>query len=211
MKKNQIQAKVKKEFHPESSIDRRSEIYQKALDLFVSKGYKATSLSMIARHLGMSKSNLYYYCPTKEGLLYEIHLGDLKKRFVPILDEAEQLSDPEERLSLLLRKFTLMCTSSPASKVMVHEISSLSKKHQIEILSIWRRGYNILQGTISELQNLGKARKLRKSFLSFIGFGMISWIVYWFDYSRQESAEELAEDVVQIFLNGLLCSSYKRV
>jgi hypothetical protein len=33
---------------------------------------------------------------------------------------------------------------------------------------------------------------------------MVFWIVYWFDYSRQANAEELAETLVQIFLKGLL-------
>jgi hypothetical protein len=33
---------------------------------------------------------------------------------------------------------------------------------------------------------------------------MANWAVYWFDYGRQVNAEELAETVVQIFLNGVL-------
>jgi len=36
---------------------------------------------------------------------------------------------------------------------------------------------------------------------------MVFWIVYWFDYSRQANAEELAESLVKVFLNGLLYSA----
>jgi AcrR family transcriptional regulator len=72
-------------------------------------------MSMIAKVSGMSKANLYYYFSSKEDLLYQIHLDDLKRRFIPIIEEAERLRDPEDRIVLFLRKFTLMCTSSPAS------------------------------------------------------------------------------------------------
>jgi len=201
---SKAEGRSEKEVKRSRSYDRQSEIYQKALDLFVKKGYDATPMSMIAKVLGMSKANLYYYFSSKEDLLYQIHLDDLKRRFIPILDEAERLADPKERLTLFLRKFTIMCTSSPASRVLVHEIRSLEKNHQNEIMSIWRSAYDIIHMAIKELQQLGKARKGRESFLTFLGAGMVFWIVYWFDYSRQANAEELAETVVQIFLNGLL-------
>ena len=189
---------------------RISEIYQKALDLFVKNGYDATPMSMIAKVLGMSQANLYYYCSSKETLLYQIHLDDLQRRFIPIVEEAEKISDPKERLILFLRKFTLNCTSSPASRLLVHEVHSLKGNHQNEILSIWRRGYKLVREAIKELQQAGEARKYRESFLTFLGTGMIFWIVYWFDYSRQSNAEELAETLVQTFLNGLLVSEERK-
>ena len=133
----------KKEGQRPAVYDRKSEIYQKALDLFIKKGYDATPMSMIAKVLGMSKANLYYYFSSKEDLLYQIHLDDLKRRFLPIIEEAERLPDPEDRVVLFLRKFTLMCTSSPASRVLVHEIRSLNEAHYYEITSIWRRGYKV--------------------------------------------------------------------
>jgi AcrR family transcriptional regulator len=80
-------------------IERKSEIYDKALDLFVKHGYDATSMSMIAETLGMSKANLYYYCSSKENLLYQIHLDFLNNHFLPILDEAEKLADPASRVA----------------------------------------------------------------------------------------------------------------
>jgi len=164
-------------------------------------------MSMIARALRMSKANLYYYCSSKENLLYQIHLDDLQRRFIPILDEAEKLPDPKDRIAFFLQKFTLMCTSSPASRVFVHEIRSLKKDHQNEIKSIWRRGYELVRGAIVELQQSGKARKFRESFLSFLGTGMVFWIVYWWDYDRQANAQELSDSLVQIFLKGLLYSA----
>ena len=82
----------------EQKVLKNSEIYAKALDLFVKNGYDATSMSMIAETLGMSKANLYYYCSSKENLLYQIHLDFLNNRFLPILFETERIKDPAERI-----------------------------------------------------------------------------------------------------------------
>jgi AcrR family transcriptional regulator len=187
-----------------NTIHRQAEIYQKALDLFVEKGYDATSMSMIAKALKMSKPNLYYYCPSKEELLYQIHLDDLQKRFIPILDEAEKIRDPEARIAHFLRRLTLMCAASPAAQVLVHELRSLSKTHQRQISAVWRRAYEIFRGAIKELQQSGRGRKGRESFLTFLGTGMALWIVYWFNYSEQNHSEELADLVTQVFLKGFL-------
>jgi AcrR family transcriptional regulator len=191
--------KVKKN----QNFERNTEIYTKALDLFLKNGYDATSMSMIAETLGMSKANLYYYCSSKENLLYQVHIDFLQKRFIPILEEAEKLSDPAERVALFLRKFTLLNTSSRANRVLVHEVHRLDRNHHNEIVLIWRRAYDMVRDALKELQRSGRAPKQRGSFLTFTWIGMVFWVVYWFDYGRQSNAEELAEIIVQTFRNSL--------
>ena len=51
-------------------------------------------LSLIAKVLDMSKADIYHYCSSKEDLFYKTHLDYLRKYFVPIIDEAEQLLCP---------------------------------------------------------------------------------------------------------------------
>jgi len=186
------------------NFERKSEIYNKALDLFVKNGYDATSMSMIAETLGMSKANLYYYCSSKENLLYQIHLDFLRNKFIPILNEAEGLPDPANRVALFLRKFALLNTSSRAKRILVHEVHRLDKNHQNEIMAIWRRTYEIVRDAMRELQRSGRARRFRESFLTFMWVGMAFWVVYWFDYGRQANAEELSEAIAQTFLDSLM-------
>jgi len=186
---------------------RRSEIYKKALDLFIKRGFDATSMSMIADALKMSKANLYYYCSSKENLLYQMHLDNLEKHFIPILDEAERLPDPKDRIAHFLRQLTLLNTQSQANRVLVHELPRLAKNHQKEIELIWRRAYEIVRDSVRELQKSGRMRKFRDSFLTFIWTGMVSWVVYWFDYGRQANAKDLSEAIVQTFLDSLLPES----
>ena len=191
--------KVKKN----DNFERISEIYTKALDLFLKNGVDATSMSMVAETLGMSKANLYYYCSSKENLLYQVHIDFLQRRFLPILEEAERLPDPAERVALFLRKFTILNTSSRANRVLVHEVHRLDRNHHNEIVLIWRRAYDMVRDALKELQRSGRAAKQRVSFLTFMWIGMVFWVVYWFDYGRQANAEELAEIIVQTFMSSL--------
>jgi AcrR family transcriptional regulator len=101
--KKQKSKKRQKNIKANNRTDQRTENYSKALDLFVEKGYDATSSAMISKRLGISKANLYYYFPSKEGLLYQIHPDYMQKRFIPIIEGAEKLSDPKDRLILFLR------------------------------------------------------------------------------------------------------------
>ena len=188
------------------NIERRSEIYRKALDLFIQKGYGGTSISMIAKAVGMSKANLYHYCSGKEDLFFKIHLDYLEKHIIPVINEAEEVSDPRDRIAFVLRKLTFVNTMDKANRVLIPDIINLNRGHHYEIISIWRRLYDVVCNALKELQQSGRAAKLRESFQTLLGFGMINWTPFWFDYGRQVNAEELAETVVQTFLNGVLRS-----
>lgn len=52
--------------------DARNRLLKAALNLFVSKGYAATSVSMIVQEANVTKPMLYYYFKNKEGIYTEI-------------------------------------------------------------------------------------------------------------------------------------------
>jgi hypothetical protein len=93
---------------------------------------------------------------------------------------------------------------------LIPDIINLDKGHHSEIVSIWRRAYDVVNNSIKELQHSGKAVKFRESFQTLLGFGMVNWISFWFDYSRQVNSEELAETLVQTFLNGLILTETEK-
>ena len=186
------------------AVDRKAEVFQKVLDLFVKNGYDATPMSMVSDTLGMSKGNLYHYFSSKEDLLYQIQLDFLQKHYIPILEEAEKVPDPADRIAFFLHQITLLNTSSKANRVLVHEVQRLDKSHQSEVARIWRRGYELVSSSFKLLQQSGRAPKLRVSFLTFLWLSMPFWVVYWFDYSRQSNGRELAEAIVQIFVSSLI-------
>ena len=56
----------------EQKEKRRDEILNAGLDLFIRKGYSATKISDIAKHVGMSVGLLFHYFDSKERLYEEL-------------------------------------------------------------------------------------------------------------------------------------------
>ena len=185
-------------------MDRKEEIYEKALKLFIEGGYDHTPMSRIANEVGLSKAGLYHYFPSKKHLLFLIHEHYLKTVFIPILDKAEKISDPEKRIVYFLKNYTNLMTEDDKARVLVHEGNSMEPEHYKKVLRIWKRSLDLIRGAISEIEISGKSKKLNKTFAAFAAIGMCSWTVYWFDYSRKEHSKELSETFAEIFLKGFL-------
>ncbi len=187
-------------------MDRREEIYEKALELFIQEGYDNTPLSRIAKELNLTKAGLYHYFKSKEDLLFAIHEHNLKKDFLPVLEAAEKISDPERCIAYFIKNYTeKSLTRNAAAKVLIHEVNRLKPEHRDQIRKIWRRAFNLIANAITDLENAGKANGINKRFATFAALGMCSWTSYWFDYDRGESASELSDTYVKIFLKGIRC------
>jgi AcrR family transcriptional regulator len=185
-------------------MDRREEIYEKALELFLEKGYEKTPLSQIAKELKLTKAGLYHYFSSKEELLFTIHSYSVEKDFLPILDEAEKIFDPEKRLKFFLRNYTVKTlTKNPSIKIAIQEVNNLKPAFQKNVLRVWRRAFDLVRDALSELEEAGRIRKINKTFATFAALGMCSWTFYWFDYGRKESADELADTYLNIFFDGI--------
>ena len=185
-------------------MNRREEIYERSLELFISRGYDNTPISLIARELGLTKAGLYHYIQNKQELLFFIHDYHLKKHYIPIIESAEQISDPQERLAFFLKKYTKLLTNDASGRVLVHEVRRLKPEHYDIVTEVWKRMFNLVRGAIAELEINGRCKKINKTFSTFAAVGMCSWTFYWYDYSRKESAEELSDSYVDIFFKGIL-------
>ncbi len=84
-------------------------ILEIALDLFIRKGYAATSMREIAAPLGISKAALYYHFPSKAHIMLELHLqmhratADLHDIPEPGADDATWLRFVDQLIGLALR------------------------------------------------------------------------------------------------------------
>jgi AcrR family transcriptional regulator len=186
-------------------MKKREEIYKKALELFIAEGYEETPLSRIAQALNLTKAGLYHYFKSKEELLFFIHEHNLKRDFIPIIEAAEKIPDPEERIAYFMTNYTEKAlTKNAAAKVLIHEADKLRPEHRKKIKKVWRRAFDIIYNAIAELEAAGKIERVNKTFAAFAAIGMCSWTFYWFDYDRKESSRELSDIYRRIFFHGLL-------
>jgi AcrR family transcriptional regulator len=186
-------------------LDRREEIYEKAMELFIAEGYDQTPLSRIAKALGIAKAGLYHYFNTKEDLLFFIHERNLNRDLIPLIESADKIKDPQKRISYLIREYTKASMRRDASqRVLVHEVDKLKPEHRKKINETWRRFFDLFRNSISELETLGRCKKVNKTFAAFALIGMCRWTFNWFDNARDGSADELLDTYEDIFFRGIL-------
>ena len=189
---------------PKTRFDRRlGEILSHATEVFCEKGYEGASMRDLSRASGVSLSGLYYYFESKERLLYLIQ----KHTFTTILDKLktrlEGVGDPEQRIRIfILNHLEYFLDNQQGMKVLSHEDEALKNGPGSEIATIKRTYYRTCFGLMDDLK---RARGLdfnsRTAVMSL--FGMINWIYTWYNPRVDGSAQELAQRMGDIFLNGI--------
>jgi AcrR family transcriptional regulator len=187
------------------SLPKKEEILRIAIELFLDKGYSATSTNEICTAAGINKPTLYYYFKSKRHLFFEAHIKHIQEVLKPYMERAAAIADPQERLTFIVKEFTKIVCRHPELRVLTHEAMSI-KDHYFEgIREEWKQHYLLLLTTISELQAEGTiATGFKPSWCALLLLGMITWITYWFDYDRKDEIDDIAETALRITLFGLL-------
>lgn len=192
-------------------IGRVEEVVEVALRLFLERGYDNTPMSLIAKRLGLTKAGIYHHFASKEDLLFLVHKTAMERGLKPVFDAAARESDPERRLQVFLYEHARMLALDPTAMLLIREARRLSPKHLQEIKKTWRRGFDVVRDALRELQQQGRCRAdVEATFAAFAGIGMASWIAYWFDPARPESAETVAKAMTDIFIAGLLAGPVRQ-
>jgi AcrR family transcriptional regulator len=184
--------------------EKKEAILLSAMELFLEKGYSATSTNDICLAAKINKPTLYYYFNSKRQLFFESHIKHIQEVLKPYMDRAATIADPWERLTFIIREFTNIVCNHPELRVLTHESLSIKDQYFEEIRKEWKRHYLLLLNTISELQSSGTITSdLKPSWVALLLLGMITWITYWFDYNRKDSIDDIAETALRVTLFGL--------
>ncbi len=190
---------------PVTRFDRRlGHILDHATEVFCLKGYEGASMRDISRATGMSLAGLYYYFESKERLLFLIQ----KHTFTTILEKLKarlkSVADPEQRIRIfILNHLEYFVSNQQGLKVLSHEDESLKNGLSSEIAGIKREYYRICLGLMDELRRKrGLDFNTRTAVMSV--FGMINWIYTWYNPRVDGNAEALAQQMGNIFLNGIV-------
>lgn len=184
---------------------RRAEICRTAARIIRQKGYDATSVNDIARALGMTKAGLYHYISGKEALLFEIMSFGMDQIDEEVVAPIRDVSDPEERLrQLLIRHARIATRAQGAVAHLADEIRALPPPARRKIKERMRAYFDLVRDTLAELKAAGRLRDVDLTVAAFTLLGMILWPPRWFRQSGRLTSEQVAAEVTQIALAGLL-------
>lgn len=183
---------------------RREEILREAALLFLESGYRGTSMGAIADRVGIAKPTLYHYWRSKEDILYEIH-----KQFIqPLLDQQRSYADrdlrPDDQLRRCVRDMMDSLNDDPGYvRSFIEHGRELSDERSREVRQIGREHRQLVEQAIRNGVDQGMFRKVNPTLAAYALLGVASWAAFWFQPGGPLSAENVAEELSDIVLNGL--------
>lgn len=181
-----------------------------AAALFWNKGYAATTTREIASAVGIQQASLYYYVPSKEGLLHRLCVSSMEQLLADVQLAVSQETDPLDRLLALIRAhLTTMLKHQMRHVTMVTQLYALSKRHYDEVLALRKQYANLVRSILQEAQAAEQVRAdIPPKYLYLALLNVLNRAVVWFRRDQGLSADELANVFSPIFLYGAIGSAY---
>jgi TetR/AcrR family transcriptional regulator, cholesterol catabolism regulator len=184
---------------------RRAQIFGTAAQIFRDRGFDGTSVGDVARALRMTKAGLYHYVPSKEALLFEILSFGLDQVRDEVAEPARKVRDPEARLrDLVVRHARIITRTQGAMASLVDETRALPAPERRRIEERMRMHFDLMRNTIAELETAGRLRDVDVTVAAFSVLGMIFWLPRWFHPAGRLTEGDVAEQIANIALGGLL-------
>jgi AcrR family transcriptional regulator len=184
---------------------RRARMCRTAAQLFRDRGYDATSVSDVARALGMTKAGLYRHFESKEALLFEIMMYGLERVRDEVIVPVRTVRDPEERLKqLIVRHARIATRGQGAIAHLGDEIRALPSSGRRQIERRMRIYFDLIRDTLVELKAAGRLRDVDPTVVTFGLLGMILWLPRWFRQGGRLDQEAVANEIANFALGGLL-------
>ncbi len=158
----------------------------------------------LSRASGISLAGLYYYFDSKERMLFLIQ----KHTFTTIVQRLNArllgVSDPEQQVRIfILNHLEYFLANQAAMKVLSHEAEALNNGFASDLAAIKREYYRTCVGLLDELKrDRGLQFSTRIAVLSL--FGMMNWIYTWHNPRIDADAKQLASEMSDIFLRGVM-------
>lgn len=186
---------------------RRSEMYRTIAQLFRDRGFDATSVSDIARALGLTKAGLYHHFDSKEALLFEIMMFGLDKVRDEVILPVRTISDPEERLRQLITRHARIATRGHGAVAHLQdEIRALPTPARKQVEHRMRVYFDLVRGTLDELHAAGRLCDVDRTVATFSLIGMILWLPRWFRQDGRLTQDQVAENIANLALGGLVAA-----
>jgi len=179
-------------------------VLKSAASVFAQRGYDRASIRDVAKAAGMSVPGLYYYCKSKDELLFGVCYHSFDVLLRNLHRSLKDIVDPRLQLQVfILNHFEFFLSHVEAMKVVSHEAGVLTGELGARVAEIKRKYYvrcqQIIQAILAEPDS--DSPHLRTTTLAL--FGMINWVYTWYRPGRDDDAKGLADSMTELFLQGV--------
>jgi TetR/AcrR family transcriptional regulator len=173
-----------------------------AAKVFADLGYEKASMRQVAHAAGCSLAGLYHYVRCKEELLFLIQyhtFGVLTEGLEGLLQKS---AAPEDHLKeMVYGHVRYLVEHLPELKVCATELDSLQGDFYQQVLSRRQRYFDLTRQILRRLKSHDQRSRVDPNLGTLFLFGMLNWIVMWFDPHRNDPTD-LSRSLVEFFLAG---------
>lgn len=188
---------------------RRNLILQAGVRVFAKHGYHRASMDLIAEEAELGKATLYYYYKNKESLLLGILTEGIKDFFHRLEQVFQTVSDPIEKLRLVVQESVLFFESHPDyfklyMYLNVHPV--FRKKILRQMHPMLTQKTAIIQRVFEEAQSKGliTPEVPISQLLSIFGSLVMGMGIFSSGRLNHDQLKEQAKYVEKVFFEGVL-------
>ncbi|HEX8747470.1 MAG TPA: TetR/AcrR family transcriptional regulator [Pyrinomonadaceae bacterium] len=192
-----------------SRYDQKLEfILRTSARIFAGKGYHSTSMRDISRETGVSLAGLYYYCKSKEELLFLIQDNCFGRVHERLEERLKESVSPVEKLRVVIENhLSFFAANMSEMKVLSHEADSLAGEMYNHVSGRKQQYTRLVRQILSEVergQSEAGRRRIDLTVATYALFGMMNWIYNWYDPRGTLSVNDLVDNITRLFLSGFL-------
>jgi AcrR family transcriptional regulator len=176
---------------------------QISIDLFMSRGYEATSVERIAQAAGITKSAIYYHVASKEELLRRAISNAVGKLFEILKEPKAENGTPLARLEYILRRLVEVEFGHLKEIALLLRVRGTTKTERWALQK--RREFDRhVQELIVLAQDAGEIRRdIDALAIDRLVFGMLTWIPEWYYKGHKIPPNTLVDAAIALILEGI--------
>ena len=195
--------------NPELVLERRRQIVDSTVHLFVEHGYHKTTTRMIAKAAGFSIGSLYEYVGAKEDVLYLV----CEAIHAEVERAVEETISGEIRgkqtLAEVIREYLIVCDSMSDHVILMYQVTQfLPKKWQVRVLENEIRITDIFVQVIEKLSGKSDFPLIQAKAITMLAHNISvlghMWAFRRWDLARHFTLEEYIDFQIDFVLGRLL-------
>jgi AcrR family transcriptional regulator len=156
--------------NPELVQQRRRQIIDSTVKLFIQHGYHKTTTRMIAKASGFSIGSLYEYVSSKEDLLYLVCQTIHSEVNTAVEEALSRKGDERARLAEVIREYLYVCDKMSDHVLLMYQVTQfLPKKWEYQVLENELNITKIFIDILKDLSGKGVFPELNEKTINLVG------------------------------------------
>jgi AcrR family transcriptional regulator len=188
--------------------ERRRQIVDAAVKLFIEHGYHKTTTRALAKATGLSIGSLYEYVSTKDDVLYLVCIAIHTEVEHGVKEALARPTVGKAALAEVIREYFLVCNRMSDHVLLMYQVTHfLPLKWQEKVLEAELRITNLFIEAMRELRTLGKIPQLDDDTIILMGHNISvighTWAFRRWYFAKQFTIEQYIERQTEFIMSFL--------